>query len=139
MTEEEKLKQFITLLVDSGLPKERVMFWLKKLDSGNLTEDDEKAFQEEIETHLQVLDKIIENTEEELAETDKKIQKSEEELLPYLQKIAEIQPEIYAADIQDFKNKLSEAEKKFMTKLENVRSSDKTKEIESIRKMLGNN
>lgn len=138
MNDKQQLEHFVTLLTQSGLPDERIRYWVDRVYAPDFTEEDEKAFTREMEEHLIRIDEAIGVTEEDILDLEKKKTTEEYRTLPYLEKLADAQEEAQKKERDAYKSELSEAEKKALDQIEKLRLKAGEEEIESIRKRLGN-
>jgi len=137
MKDKEQLEQFIKLLSTSGLPEDRIDYWIDKVRTDSFTEEDEGLFVDELREHLNNVEEAIAVTEIQLEEANSKMEKQEEKALPFLKNLAQNQPEANEKELQAYKNELAEGEKQFMGQLEEIRTITGSDEMAKIRKKLG--
>lgn len=130
---------FLNLLVESGLPQDRIEFYLNRIKNRLFNEEDRQNLIKEVDTHIAQLDETISGMEAIVAEKQAQVDNHQKEILPYVEKIAELQPEIQKQELEDYKRELGEAEKVYLSKLENVRHQNEEKQMASLKSFLKQN
>jgi|GEM_PF-6610439 len=133
---QNQIRQFLELLDQSGLPDERVKFWLGRLASEDFAPDDEEKFTAELVVHLKTLDDAIGFTEAQIAVDTEKLDTLNAEAIPYLKRLTADQPGFYKDEDARYRKEVLAAEKDMMGAIEGIRSSKTTEDIEAIRRKL---
>jgi hypothetical protein len=133
---QSQIRQFLELLDQSGLPDERVRFWLGRLASDDFAPDDEEKLTAELVTHLNKLDEAIEFTETQVSADEERLETLSAETIPYLRRLAEDQPEFYEKDDASYAKKVLAAEKDMMGAVEGIRTTKESEDIDAIRRKL---
>jgi hypothetical protein len=133
---QNQIRQFLELLDQSGLPDDRVKFWLARLASDDFALDDEEKFTTELVAHLKTLDDAIAFTDEQIKADTEKLETLNGEAIPYLTRLAADQPAFYEKDDARYKNDVLTAEKDMMGAIEGIRGTKTTEDIEAIRRKL---
>ena len=130
------LDNFLELLFGSGLPQDRIEYYLDRIKTKQFNEEDQQSLLTELQLHVAQLDETIEGMEEIIASKQAQYEEDQKEILPYVQKIAEMQPEIQKQELEDFKQELSQADKEFMQKLEHIRNKKTEQQMAALQNFL---
>lgn len=130
------IDQFIQSLLESGLPQDRIEFYLNRLKGGEFNEEDRQSFITEIEEHIAKLDAVIDGAEKIIDYRKQEYTQQEEEILPMLQKITEVQPEVQQQELEDYQRELADVNEKFMQKKEILRHSHEQNQIDALHSFL---
>jgi len=133
---QNQIRQFLELLDQSGLPDDRVKFWLGRLAAEDFAPDDEEKFTAELVAHLKTLDDAIEFTDGQIKSDTEKLENLNAEAVPYLKRLAADQPGFYEDEDARVSKDVLTAEKDMMGAIEGIRSTKTTEDIEAIRRKL---
>jgi formate dehydrogenase maturation protein FdhE len=133
---QNQIKLFLELLDKSGLPDNRVKFWLERLAAENFTLEDGERFTAELAAHLKSIDEAIVFNETQMDAQGARLNELKAEAIPYLKRLALDQPGFYDDDTANFKNTLFAVEKEMMSAVESARAANESQEIEAIRRKL---
>jgi hypothetical protein len=136
MHDQDKIKQFFNLLTESGLDKERIIYWLNRFKNDEFTDKDGVILTQELKDHLTKLDGAIVETEEDIVRKKAVEDKLDSSSISYLEKIAAHQANEYEAEEAEYKNSILGAEKNMSGEIESMRNAKTNDEIAALRKKL---
>ena len=132
-----KAPRFLEYLDQSGLPEDRKAFWMERIVSPDFKEEDEQAFEDEMQAHIEGLETNIDFLEFENKALEEKKKRLLEKAGPSIQTMAKEAPALLEAEFKGYKSDVLDAEKSANDEIEGLRSSKESEEMEAIRKRLG--
>lgn len=136
MSDQQMIQQFLELIDQTGLSEDRKTYWVDKIASPDFSEADEKAFEAEIQAHMNGLEediRFLEFEKKSLIDEKKDILA---EALPSLQQMAKEAPALMDAEFSQFKQSVLGDEKMAMDQIEGIRSEKDSDAIVALRKRL---
>lgn len=136
MATSSPLQRFVEIIDKSGLPDSRRDYWLDLISRGLF---DEKSFQEldrEMQAHYAELELALRVKEAQLEDDQAEKAEIEEKLFPIVQTYVENQPALIAEDEKALKADYMSLYDEMMKELQVASTSQKTEDIEAIRKFL---
>jgi len=132
-----KMNDFLQLVESSLLSEERKSFWIEKFQRDDISSDEFRSLLDEIDEAIKFEKENVKDLEDKIATEKEKLNKLEKEQLKQFSKAYPLILEKMDEVVDEFKKDASDIDEAVSGAIEHMKTSKDKKEIESIRKILG--